>query len=68
MTDTIIIGSQPVPRTVVGAISRLELIAAQHGREAMDDIRFLRDRFNALENVRDELRDQLASMTNEVQS
>ena len=55
MTDTIIIGNRPVPRTVVGAISRLELITAKHAPSARADVDFLRARFNEVEAQRDEL-------------
>ena len=62
MTDTIIIGNRPVPRTVVGAISRLELITAKHAPSARADVDFLRARFNEVEAQRDELVEALRAV------
>lgn len=61
MTDTIKIGGRDIPRTVGGTINRLELIAAEHGQIAIDDVRFLRKRFNELQNQLDDLRNAKAS-------
>ncbi len=62
MSETITIGSRQVPRTVAGAISRLELITAKHAPESRADVDFLRARFNEVEAQRDELIEALRDM------
>ena len=49
--NDIIIGGRPVPRTVAGALGRLELVTA--GTDARPDVDFLRNEFNRIENERD---------------
>ena len=52
---TITIGDQQVQRTVVGALSRLELVCAEFYQVAKCDVDFLRDEFNRVEAERDQL-------------
>jgi len=59
MSETIIVGNEPIQRTVVGAISRLELITAKHAPSARADVDFLRARFNEVEAQRDEAIEEL---------
>ena len=53
--NTIAIGGEQIPRTVVGAICRLELATEAFYPKARADVDFLRDEFNRVEAQRDEL-------------
>ena len=58
--NTITNGGEQVPRTVAGALGRLEL--AVSAQDARADVDFLRDHINKVEAERDELRYKLQSL------
>ena len=53
MTDQIQIAGVTVPRTIAGALNRLELIAAQHSPESDADVQFLRDQIIKLRDSKE---------------
>ena len=64
--NTITIGGEQIPRTVVGAIGRLELATEAFYPKARADVDFLRDEFNRVEAERDELVALLRSIDRQV--
>lgn len=62
MNDIIIVGGQPIPRTLAGAFGRLELDLtempqgnARTTRHAAQDLEFIRQSLNRIEGERDDL-------------